>query len=129
MATTTTSNLPWVHHHKPQRATKSRPSSTFPVDNRARDKFYMTAADPAGLSSAEDRLHKLLKAKYDAGMLKPFNYVKGYAKLNTYMEKNISRISCPHSPPARALPTEIPRSHAKSDGHAIGARRDGSSAV
>jgi hypothetical protein len=71
----------------------SRPSSTFPVDNRARDKFYMTAADPAGLSSAEDRLHKLLKAKYDAGMLKPFNYVKGYAKLNTYMEKNISRES------------------------------------
>lgn len=71
----------------------SRPSSTFPVDSRARDKFYMTAADPAGLSSAEDRLHKLLKAKYDAGMLKPFNYVKGYAKLNTYMEKNISRES------------------------------------
>ena len=71
----------------------SRPSSTFPVDNRARDKFYMTAADPAGSSSAEDRLHKLLRAKYDAGMLKPFNYVKGYAKLNTYMEKNISRES------------------------------------
>jgi hypothetical protein len=71
----------------------SRPSSTYPVDNRARDKFYMTAADPAGSSSAEDRLHKLLRAKYDAGMLKPFNYVKGYAKLNTYMEKNISRES------------------------------------
>ncbi|KAK6436494.1 Transcription factor [Oleoguttula sp. CCFEE 5521] len=71
----------------------SRPSSTYPVDTRARDKFYMTAADPAGLSSAEDRLHKLLKAKYDAGMLKPFNYVKGYAKLNTYMEKNMSRES------------------------------------
>lgn len=34
----------------------SRPSSTFPVDNRARDKFYMTAADPAGLSSAESTL-------------------------------------------------------------------------
>ncbi|KAL1584831.1 hypothetical protein WHR41_06644 [Cladosporium halotolerans] len=70
-----------------------RPSSAFPIDSRARDKFYMTAADPAGLSSAEDRLHKLLKAKYDAGMLKPFNYVKGYARLNTYMEKNISRES------------------------------------
>lgn len=72
-----------------------RPSSTYPVDTRARDKFYMTAADPAGLSSPSDRLHKLLKAKYDAGMLRPFNYVKGYAKLNTYMEKsgNISRES------------------------------------
>ena len=72
-----------------------RPPSTYPVDTRARDKFYMTAADPAGLSSPSDRLHKLLRAKYDAGMLRPFNYVKGYAKLNTYMEKsgNISRES------------------------------------
>ncbi|CZT15067.1 related to transcription factors [Ramularia collo-cygni] len=71
----------------------SRPSSAFPVDTRARDKFYMTAADPAGLSSAEDRLHKLLKAKYDAGMLKPFNYVKGYARLNQHMSSNLSRES------------------------------------
>ncbi|CAK1358761.1 unnamed protein product [Cercospora beticola] len=71
----------------------SRPGSTFPIDSRARDKFYMTAADPAGLSSAEDRLHKLLKAKYDAGMLKPFNYVRGYARLNQYMSKNLTRES------------------------------------
>jgi hypothetical protein len=71
----------------------SRPSSAFPVDSRARDKFYMTAADPAGLSSAEDRLHKLLKAKYDAGMLKPFNYVRGYARLNQYMSKHLTRES------------------------------------
>ncbi|KAF2214478.1 hypothetical protein CERZMDRAFT_110767 [Cercospora zeae-maydis SCOH1-5] len=71
----------------------SRPGSTLPVDSRARDKFYMTAADPAGLSSAEDRLHKLLKAKYDAGMLKPFNYVRGYARLNQYMSKNLTRES------------------------------------
>lgn len=71
----------------------SRPSSTFPIDSRARDKFYMTAADPAGLESAESRLHKLLRAKYDAGMLKPFNYVKGYARLNQYMSKHLSRES------------------------------------
>lgn len=73
----------------------SRPPSTMlPMsDAKARDKFYMTAADPAGLSSAEDRLHKLLKAKYDAGMLKPFNYVKGYARLNAYMSRHLSRES------------------------------------
>lgn len=67
----------------------SRPSSARPVDAKARDKFYMTAADPSGNSSAEDRMNKLLKAKYDAGMLKPFNYVKGYARLNQYMEKHL----------------------------------------
>jgi hypothetical protein len=53
----------------------------------------MTAADPAGLSSAEDRLHKLLRAKYDAGMLKPFNYVKGYARLNQHMSSHLNRES------------------------------------
>lgn len=71
----------------------SRPSSTFPIDSRAREKFYLTAADPQGSSSPEERLHKLLKAKYDAGMLKPFNYVKGYARLNQYMSQNLSRES------------------------------------
>lgn len=71
----------------------SRPSSAFPVDPRAQDKFFFMAADPQGNSSAEDRLGKLLRAKYDAGMLRPFNYVKGYARLNSYMEKHISRES------------------------------------
>lgn len=86
-------NLLQLQPQPPPATEISRPPSTYPVDTRARDKFYMTAADPAGHSSAEDRLHKLLKAKYDAGMLKPFNYVKGYARLNTYMERNISRDS------------------------------------
>lgn len=67
----------------------SRPSSTFPIDTKAQDKFYMTAADPAGNDTPEERMNKLLKAKYDAGMLKPFNYVKGYARLNKYMELNM----------------------------------------
>lgn len=67
----------------------SRPSSAFPNSDKARDRFYLTAADPAGLSSAGDRLHKLLRAKYEAGMLKPFNYVKGYAKLQSYMSRHV----------------------------------------
>jgi hypothetical protein len=67
----------------------SRPSSVMPVDTRARDKFYMTAADPAGNDTPEARMLKLLQAKYDAGMLRPFNYVKGYAHLNKYMEQHM----------------------------------------
>ncbi|TKA61056.1 hypothetical protein B0A49_09269 [Cryomyces minteri] len=70
----------------------SRPASGFPID-KAREKYYMTAADPAGTDTPEERMNKLLKAKYDAGMLKPFNYVKGYARLNKYMERNVQ----PHS--------------------------------
>ncbi|KAJ6177748.1 hypothetical protein N7519_008209 [Penicillium mononematosum] len=59
----------------------------------ARETYYMTAADPAGTDPPEERMNKLLKAKYDAGLLKPFNYVKGYARLNQYMEKNMQQIS------------------------------------
>lgn len=53
----------------------------------------MTAADPSGSDPPEERMNKLLKAKYDAGLLKPFNYVKGYARLNQYMEKNMKQSS------------------------------------
>ena len=73
-------------------ATISRPASAFPTD-KARELYYMTAADPAGSEPPEERLKKLLKAKYDAGMLKPFNYVKGYAKLNYYLEGHCAQIS------------------------------------
>ena len=66
----------------------SRPASTAPTE-KARETYYMTAADPSGADPPEERMNKLLKAKYDAGLLKPFNYVKGYARLNTYMEKNM----------------------------------------
>lgn len=69
-----------------------RPSSGFPID-KARERYYMTAADPAGSDSPEERMNRLLKAKMDAGLLKPFNYVKGYARLNQYMEQNLKQIS------------------------------------
>lgn len=71
----------------------SRPASTKPVSDKAREKYYMTAADPAGNDPPEERMNKLLKAKYDAGLLKPFNYVNGYARLNKYMEKNMKHSS------------------------------------
>lgn len=71
-----------------------RPQSRLPID-KARERYLMTAADPAGASSdsPEERMNKLLKAKMDAGLLKPFNYVKGYARLNQYMEQNLQQIS------------------------------------
>lgn len=65
-----------------------RPSSAMGND-KARETYYMTAADPAGTDPPEERMNKLLKAKYDAGLLRPFNYVKGYARLNQYMEQHM----------------------------------------
>ncbi|KAL3462935.1 hypothetical protein BJX64DRAFT_258463 [Aspergillus heterothallicus] len=62
-------------------------------NDKARETYYMTAADPSGSDPPEERMNKLLKAKYDAGLLRPFNYVKGYARLNQYMEKNLQQSS------------------------------------
>nr|XP_018263674.1 transcriptional regulatory protein [Kwoniella dejecticola CBS 10117]OBR85832.1 transcriptional regulatory protein [Kwoniella dejecticola CBS 10117] len=49
------------------------------------DKFMMAAADqPNGTRAA--RLAQVIKAKYDAGLLKPYDYVKGYERMNKWME-------------------------------------------
>ncbi|KAK2742813.1 hypothetical protein FQN57_005104 [Myotisia sp. PD_48] len=69
-----------------------RPSSTVGND-KAKETYYMTAADPSGTDPPEERMNKLLKAKYDAGLLKPFNYVNGYARLNKYMEQHLQPAS------------------------------------
>lgn len=53
---------------------------------REAEKFYMTIADPSGNDKPEERMKKLLEAKFKAGLLRPFNYVQGYARLNSYLE-------------------------------------------
>ena len=69
----------------------SRPTSVIPAD-KARD-YYLQAADPTGNDAPEERMQRLLRAKYDAGMLKPFNYVKGYARLSAYMDGHMQPAS------------------------------------
>ncbi|KAB8339033.1 hypothetical protein FH972_021969 [Carpinus fangiana] len=60
---------------------------------KEKENYFMTAADPAGTDTPEERMTKLFTAKYDAGLLTPWNYVKGYAKLYKWMELNLSRAS------------------------------------
>lgn len=69
----------------------SRPPSVIPTD-KARE-YYLQAADPTGNDAPEERMQRLLRAKYDAGMLKPFNYVKGYARLSAYMDGHMHAAS------------------------------------
>lgn len=69
----------------------SRPASVMPPDKTR--EYYLQAADPTGNDPPEERMQKLLKAKYDAGLLKPFNYVKGYARLSAYMDSHMSLAS------------------------------------
>ncbi len=49
------------------------------------EKFLLTAADPSD-GPSEERLTQVINAKFEAGILKPYNYVSGYARLQKYME-------------------------------------------
>ncbi|RYP34711.1 hypothetical protein DL767_004157 [Monosporascus sp. MG133] len=71
-----------------------QPGNVKPADPAAKTReFYLQAADPSGNDTPEERMQRVLRAKYDAGMLKPFNYVKGYARLGTYMDGHIASAS------------------------------------
>lgn len=45
----------------------------------------MAAADQPNGTRAS-RLAQVIKAKYDAGLLKPYDYAKGYERMNKWME-------------------------------------------
>ena len=68
-----------------------RPGSVVPAD-KARE-YYLQAADPSGNDTPEERMQRVLKAKYDAGLLKPFNYINGYTRLGTYLDSHIAASS------------------------------------
>lgn len=66
----------------------SRPKIVRPTD-KEEDKYYMTIADPSGNDTPEERMQKVFMAKFNAGMLRPFNYIQGYARLHRYMDQNM----------------------------------------
>lgn len=71
--------------HKKSEYLEDMPLSAAKKAN-VQDQFYLTAADPKD-GRIEDRLNEVINAKYQAGFLKPYNYVNGYARLQRYMEQ------------------------------------------
>ncbi|KAF4613243.1 hypothetical protein D9613_010777 [Agrocybe pediades] len=70
------------------------PSSTetiLPAATKT-EKFLLTAADQES-GSRDERLNRVIRSKYEAGLLKPYNYVKGYARLSRWMDRNVSQES------------------------------------
>lgn len=63
------------------------------VSDSARDKFFLTAADPSTEISPEERLKQVINAKLEAGLLHPYNYAKGYARLQVYMDNYMNQQS------------------------------------
>ena len=50
------------------------------------ERFFLTAAGQAS-GSRNERLNMVIRSKYEAGLLKPYNYVKGYARLSRWMDR------------------------------------------
>lgn len=50
------------------------------------ERFFLTAADQKD-GPRDERLSKVIQAKYEAGLLRPYNHVNGYARLNRWMER------------------------------------------
>jgi hypothetical protein len=66
------------------------------------EKFLMIAADQEP-GPRNERLNRVIRSKYEAGLLKPYNYVKGYARLQRWMDSKCA-ISY-HCPERAALIT------------------------
>ena len=56
------------------------------------EKFLMIAADQEP-GSRNERLNRVIRSKYEAGLLKPYNYVKGYARLQRWMDSKCVIVS------------------------------------
>lgn len=56
------------------------------------ERFFLTAADQKD-GTRDERLARVIQAKYEAGLLRPYNHVNGYARLNRWMERNVSAAS------------------------------------
>lgn len=72
-------------------ASIARAVTTNPEDRKRRGaaEIYLQVADPSGNDTPEARMERVLRAKYEAGLLKPFNYIQGYKRLQDYLETHI----------------------------------------
>lgn len=71
--------------------TASTATPTNPEDKKRREaaEFYLQVADPSGNDMPEKRMERVLLSKYEAGLLRPFNYIQGYKRLMDYLESHI----------------------------------------
>lgn len=56
------------------------------------DRYLLAAADQKE-GSRDERLARVIHAKFEAGLLKPYDYVAGYRRLFRWMESNMSATS------------------------------------
>lgn len=80
----------------PAPAPPSNPKSPMPKSKESappillsaskKERFLIIAADQEN-GPRDARLKRVIQAKYEAGLLKPYDYVKGYARLSRWMDR------------------------------------------
>ncbi|KIK33193.1 hypothetical protein CY34DRAFT_100043 [Suillus luteus UH-Slu-Lm8-n1] len=87
-ATEATSNPP---AHPPE-APAEEPALPLLPSTTKTEMFLLTAADQES-GTRDERLSRIIRSKYEAGLLKPYDHVKGYARLPRWMDRNVFRQS------------------------------------
>lgn len=82
-----------LHNFQAHDQSHALPPPQQHISDSARDKFFLTAADPSTEISPEERLKQVINAKLEAGLLQPYNYAKGYARLQAYMDNYMNSSS------------------------------------
>jgi hypothetical protein len=75
---------PTLSHIPPPKPPPAAPA-VIPAATKT-ERFLLTAADQES-GSRDERLNRVIRSKYEAGLLKPYNYVKGYARLSRWMDR------------------------------------------
>lgn len=83
------SSMPPPPHNQ---ITKEEPVANVIPSATKTERFFLTAADQEP-GPRNERLNRVIHSKYEAGLLKPYNYVKGYARLSRWMDRNVSQES------------------------------------
>jgi hypothetical protein len=83
--TTPTNKLPAPALPAAPFVTEDPPPVILPAATK-RERFLLTAADQES-GSRDERLNRVIRSKYEAGLLKPYNYVKGYTRLSRWMDR------------------------------------------
>ncbi|KAM0745900.1 hypothetical protein T439DRAFT_384525 [Meredithblackwellia eburnea MCA 4105] len=72
-----------------RRGTRSQGNSVPGSPINKTERFLLTAADQKD-GSRSDRLARVIHAKFEAGLLRPYNHVAGYTRLMRWMADNMS---------------------------------------
>jgi hypothetical protein len=74
--------------HQDAQLSQKSPQDSVPILPTAtkKERFFLIAADQES-GSRDERLSRVIHSKYEAGLLKPYNYVKGYQRLSHWMDR------------------------------------------